>query len=239
MNWEKLLKENKILNGKKGFRDLYECFSNFYKHDKISIMLPYKKKNALLYKANNVETLFQAAKTNDHIFIQRTVNSEFPSEAKRIGRYVKLREDWEEIKEEVMMELIKKKLEVLPEFKKLLLEIPEDIIIAEFNTWNDCEWGVSSKTLKGKNKLGKILMELRYKIKLDKHYNSLKFIFEYEIEKIKSNYKKDLNQILDKLTNENLDKLFEFYYYEVDPLEFNIFDNKGLINFIKKYINEI
>lgn len=82
-------------------------------------------------------------------------------------------------------------------------------------------------------------MELRDKAKSDKHYESLKFIFKREVEKIMFDYADDLTEILNKLTNENLDKLFEFYYYEVDPLEFNIFDNKKLINFIKKYINEI
>lgn len=239
MNWEKLLKENKILNGKKGFRDLYECFSNFYKHRTISIMLPYKKENAILYQANDVETLFQAAKSNDHIFIQRIINSKFPSEAKRIGRYIKLREDWELIKEEVMKELVRKKFEAVPGFKQLLMDIPDDIIIAEFNTWNDKEWGVCSKTLIGKNKLGNILMELRkefIKKEYEDNYFNLKKVFIFEVKNVIKNYKKEFENELKEDYVLDFDKLFDYYYYDVEPIEFNIFNNKELIEFIKKYI---
>lgn len=239
MNWSKLLKENKILNGKKGFEGKYDCFSNFCTHDTIFIKLPYGKKDAKSYASDNVETLFQAAKCTNHKDIQNIILTSTPGMAKKLGRRVELREDWECIKEEVMRELLKKKLDFFPEFRDKLSDIPDNIIIAELNAWNDTEWGVSSKTLEGNNKLGKILMELRDKAKSDKHYESLKFIFKREIEKIMFDYADDLTEILNKLTNENLDKLFEFYYYEVDPLEFNIFDNKELINFIKKYINEI
>lgn len=239
MNWSKLLEENKILNGTKGFEGKYDCFSNFCTHNTIFIRLPYGDKNGKSYGSDNVETLFQAAKCTNHKDIQNIILTSTPGMAKRLGRKVELRKDWEYIKENVMKELVKKKLDIFPEFRNLLSEIPDDIVIAEFNTWNDKEWGVSSKTLKGNNKLGKILMELRDKAKLDKHYESLKFIFKREIEKIMFDYADDLTEILNKLTNENLDKLFEFYYYEVDPLEFNIFDNKELIKFIQKYIGEI
>lgn len=239
MNWSELLKENKILNGIKGFEGKYDCFSNFCMHDTIFIKLPYGKKDAKSYGSDNVETLFQAAKCTNHKDIQSIILTATPSEAKKLGRKVELRKDWEYIKEEVMRELLNKKFDFFPEFKNLLADIPDDIVIAEFNTWNDKEWGVSSKTLEGKNKLGKILMELRNKAKLDKHYESLKFIFKREIEKIMFNYADDLIEMQCKLTNENLDKLFEFYYYEVDPLEFNIFDNKELIKFIQKYIGDL
>lgn len=238
-NWEQLLKENKILNGTQGFDDKYRCFSNFYKHDAISIKLPYGHKNSKYYFSDNVETLFQAAKCKTHKDIQSIILTTTPGEAKRLGRKVELREDWENIKEEVMKELINKKLEVLPYFKKILMEIPEHIVIAEFNTWNDAEWGVSSKTLKGNNKLGEILMNLRIKLKTEKYYNSLKFIFNYEIENIILDYSDEIKEILDKLTKENIDKLFEIYYDEEDPLEFNILDNKKMIDFLKKYIGEI
>ena len=46
MNWSELLKENKILNGIKGFEGKYDCFSNFCTHDTIFIKLPYGKKDA-------------------------------------------------------------------------------------------------------------------------------------------------------------------------------------------------
>lgn len=239
MNWNKLLKENKILNGIKGFEGKYECFSNFYIHDTLFVKLPYGKKDAKVYRSDNVETLFQASKCTNHKDIQSIVYTATPGQAKRIGRRVKLREDWEEIKEDVMYELVKQKLNVVPEFKKLLSEIPYNTIIAEFNNWNDKEWGVCSKTLVGNNKLGEILMKLRVLVKEERYYESLKFIFRSEVDKIIHDYKDKVMGIKDKLTDSTVNKLFDFYFYDTDPLEFNILDNNELIKFIKLYIVEV
>ena len=47
------------------------------------------------------------------------------------------------------------------EVLKALLLATGDAELQEGNTWNDTFWGVSSKTGKGKNTLGKILMKVR------------------------------------------------------------------------------
>ena len=72
-----------------------------------------------------VEHAFQAAKTrdrHDRIPIQKT---ESPGKAKRMGRRVKLRYDWEEIKlSEIMEFLLRSKfLTDSPESEELLVEI--------------------------------------------------------------------------------------------------------------------
>ena len=102
MNYKKLLEDNKILNGELGFSGVYSCLSNFHKHNPITIRLPFDKPYSYEFASNNIETLFQAAKTTNLHQIKQVVACSSPGQAKRLGRKVKLREDWEEIKEKVM-----------------------------------------------------------------------------------------------------------------------------------------
>lgn len=160
MNYNKLLNENKIVNGIKGFQGKYRILSNFAIHNPIGIPLPWGSSNAVMYYGNNVEALFQSAKSLVPSQI-KIISSSDPSSAKRLGRRCNLRTDWELIKEDVMYYLLKTKYQNVKEFKDLLDSIPKDKVIVEFNTWNDKEWGVCSKTFIGKNKLGNLLMKLR------------------------------------------------------------------------------
>ena len=160
-DWKELYYKNKIINNLDGFRGKYSILSNFAEHEKISIVLPYGNKNGKKYHANNIETLFQAAKTDTSWQIEEIVKSNNPSVSKYLGRRCKIRNDWEKIKENVMKELLEKKFNVSNEFRKILLSVPDDMYIAEMNTWNDKEWGVCSKTFVGKNKLGNLLMQLK------------------------------------------------------------------------------
>lgn len=80
-----------------------------------------------------------------------------PSEAKRLGRRVKLREDWEEVKELVMYEICYHKFSQNPDIRKMLLDTGDAELI-EGNTWGD-KIGV------GENRLGKILMRIRNELK--------------------------------------------------------------------------
>ena len=83
-----------------------------------------------------------------------------PKEAKRLGRSVKLRPDWEQVKDDVMRKVVRAKFTQHEELKRMLLETG-DAILEEGNTWHDKYWGVDSVTREGKNMLGKILMEIR------------------------------------------------------------------------------
>lgn len=159
--WRDLYFDNKILNGIYGFVGKYKIFSNFARHEKISIILPYGDKSGKKYSSDNIEVLFQAAKLTDENKIKEIINSNDPSIAKYLGRRYKLRKDWEEIKEEIMYELLKKKFNVSNEFRNTLLSVPDDDYIVEMNRHCDKEWGVCSKTFHGNNKLGKLLMKLK------------------------------------------------------------------------------
>ena len=111
----------------------------------------------------SVENAYQAAKTTG----DRTVFCSCgPGEAKRLGRQLVIREDWDKIKIEVMRDLIRQK------FKKdsLLgtrLLLTGDELLVEGNSWGDVFWGVCNGV--GENNLGKILMEQRAAIKRNKN----------------------------------------------------------------------
>ena len=88
-----------------------------------------------------------------------------PSSAKRKGRRVKLRNDWEEVKDQIMYEIVLNKFSQNEELRKKLIATGDEYL-EEGNTWYDTYWGVCNG--KGKNKLGKILMQVREELRVDK-----------------------------------------------------------------------
>lgn len=80
--------------------------------------------------------------------------------AKREGKKVKLRSDWEDVKNEVMEEIVFVKFSQNPELAKKLTDTG-DMELAEGNRWHDSYWGVDLFTGKGENHLGRILMKVR------------------------------------------------------------------------------
>ena len=114
-----------------------------------------------------VEHYFQAAKTLDLEKRAEIAAADTPGRAKRLGRKVKLRLDWEEIKDQVMLEALRKKFEI-PALREKLLATGNKKLI-EGNTWHDNTWGdcycERCKDIKGQNRLGKILMQIREEIK--------------------------------------------------------------------------
>ncbi len=107
-----------------------------------------------------VEHAFQASKSKskeDHKNVSLIVQ---PGLAKKYGKSVKLRSNWEEIKVNVMLKLVRKKFEI-PVLREALLDTGNAKLV-EGNYWGDVEWGVCRG--KGKNKLGKILMKVRKEI---------------------------------------------------------------------------
>ena len=77
--------------------------------------------------------------------------------ARRFGRKVELRSDWEQVKDSIMYKVLKAKFQQNPELLVKLKQITETI--QEDNTWGDTYWGVCDG--KGKNKLGELLMTIR------------------------------------------------------------------------------
>ena len=104
-----------------------------------------------------VEHAYQAAKSRDEVVRRSFVYLATPGIAKREGRKVEIRDDWEEIKVNVMRSLLIQKFNSHELFEKLKATAPHDLI--EGNWWNDTFWGVCRGV--GKNWLGKLLMEIR------------------------------------------------------------------------------
>lgn len=109
------------------------------------------------------ENAFQAAKTLNPVVRERFTEIT-PSEAKRLGRSVPLRQDWNRIRISVMTGIVRDKFTRNPELKRLLLATGDAILI-EGNTWGDRFWGVDERTGKGENHLGLILMDIRKELK--------------------------------------------------------------------------
>lgn len=112
-------------------------------------------------KFPTVEHAYQAAKTLD-IAQRRQIQSLLtPGQAKRMGRAVTMRSDWESIKLDIMIDLVWQKFSRHPELKALLLSTG-NAALEEGNAWGDRFWGISPVGSGiGKNMLGKILMAVR------------------------------------------------------------------------------
>jgi len=106
---------------------------------------------------SNVEAAFQAAKCLDMKERERFFGLS-GGQAKRLGRRVELRSDWEEVKIEIMRQVLKSKFTQNSELREKLIATGDTELI-EGNNWNDRFWGVCRGV--GKNHLGKLLMEVR------------------------------------------------------------------------------
>lgn len=103
----------------------------------------------------NNEAAFQSAKCPERMAEFCNLN---PSEAKRLGRRVHLRSDWEDIKDKVMYDVCYAKFTQNPYLSERLCSTGNAELI-EGNTWGDRVWGVCGGI--GENRLGKILMQIR------------------------------------------------------------------------------
>lgn len=103
----------------------------------------------------NNEAAFQAAKCPERMRDFCGLN---PQAAKRLGRRVELRPDWEAVKHDVMYQVCKAKFTQNPDLLNKLLATG-DAELVEGNTWGDQVWGVCKGV--GENHLGKTLMRIR------------------------------------------------------------------------------
>lgn len=133
------------------FRGRYYFLSNFYEAP-----VEYK---GITY--TNSEAAFQAQKCIDPKDCIKFAGLN-PSEAKKLGRKINLRGDWEDVKIKIMEEVVKAKFEQNKDLAKLLLETGDEYL-EEGNTWGDRIWGTVNG--QGANNLGKILMNVREYLK--------------------------------------------------------------------------
>lgn len=121
--------------------------------------------DGITYPTN--EHFFQAMKTLDEEERRAIANCRTPGQAKRMGRRVALRPDWENMKEDIMFLglCLKFSDEQLADW---LLETGDEELV-EGTTWHDNEWGNCTcpkcANIPGKNKLGKLLMRARAMLK--------------------------------------------------------------------------
>jgi ribA/ribD-fused uncharacterized protein len=105
------------------------------------------------------EHIFQAMKTRDCHQQIWVLMAPTPGEAKRRGQRVTLRDDWDNIRLDVMEYLLRLKFSD-PTMRTSLLETGEAELV-EGNNWGDNYWG-STHSSAGRNYLGKILMKIRH-----------------------------------------------------------------------------
>lgn len=137
----------------------YRFLSNFHPV-KVSLMDPVHEE--LFF--NSVEAAYQAAKcidSNDKLLFVN-LNA---ADAKALGRKVKMVKNWDDIKLDVMEDLVRQKFKV-PTLRQCLLDTCGKELI-EGNWWGDHYWGVDIKTGEGLNHLGNIISKIRDEIELE------------------------------------------------------------------------
>lgn len=135
-----------------GFVGKYEPFSNFYRS-------PFVLQDCV---CQTVEHGFHAFKTHDPVIRKQILQAPNPAKAKQLGRAVPLRPDWEEVKEGVMLDLLRVKFS--ERFYQMLLVRTGKAYLEETNTWKDRYWGVDGY---GLNRLGHLLMQVRSEIQCE------------------------------------------------------------------------
>lgn len=134
------------------FRGKYFFLSNFY--EKAPFVM-----DGIRYQ--NSEAAFQSYKCRNYNDRKQFADLN-PSEAKRLGRHVQLRDNWEEIKVDVMYRVLYEKFSQNQSCKSRLLATGTAELI-EGNDWGDIVWGKFNGH--GSNYLGKMLMRVRERMR--------------------------------------------------------------------------
>jgi len=138
------------------FSGRYSFLSNFYPSPVVYDGMEYP----------TVEHAYQAAKTLNPAEREQIRNLKkkdgfpWPGEAKRVGRRVTLRKDWELVKLDIMRLLLVQKFS-RSDLKRALVETGTRHLV-EGNWWGDTYWGVCKG--EGNNYLGRLLMTIRSEI---------------------------------------------------------------------------
>lgn len=130
------------------FTGAYHFLSNFYPASVIGYP--------------TVEHAYQAMKSLDMNYRTRVRMAGTPGAAKRLGQKCELRSDWDQIKNDLMLELVRMKFTTHPALLGMLMATG-NAHLEEGNWWNDKYWGTCNGV--GMNHLGKILMAIRQEIR--------------------------------------------------------------------------
>lgn len=128
----------------------YGCFSNFSAHGFTldDIWWP------------TSEHYFQAQKFIGTPHFDRLCRASSPKQVAELGRRrdFPLRQDWEQVKDDIMRKAVLCKFETHTDIRAILLDTGDEEIIE--NTTHDYYWGCGTNG-SGRNMLGQILMEVR------------------------------------------------------------------------------
>lgn len=141
------LREEKCETAISWFSGPYRFLSNFYTTPVVYRNLEYP----------SAEHAYQAAKCRNPLDRSAFAKNITAGEAKRLGRSIPLRKDWEKVKLLVMEDVLRSKFEH-PKMRNLLLSTGTAELI-EGNNWGDIYWGTVNG--KGENHLGRLLMKIR------------------------------------------------------------------------------
>jgi len=109
------------------------------------------------------EHFFQAQKFEDKAYQEKIRKSKSPMKAAELGRSrkVKIKKNWDNIKDNMMYQVVLEKFRQHEDLKTLLLDTKDAILVE--HTEQDAYWGDGGNG-KGKNRLGKTLMQVRNKL---------------------------------------------------------------------------
>lgn len=132
----------------------YEFLSNFY-------ICPIVREGMGF---NSAEAAYQAAKLTAPEHKRLIANEDSPGKAKRMGRSLPIRPDWEDVRLDVMLDVLRLKFGQNLPLAEMLLSTG-DALLVEGNRWHDNFWGNCScgrcSDIPGLNHLGRALMQVR------------------------------------------------------------------------------
>jgi len=218
----------------------YKAFSNYF-----PATFTYNGKE---YKS--VENAYHSLKFTDKWYQEVIRNSRTPNNSKELGNQksgqwteqaikdlikesktkgIKMRSDWDNVKDDIMYDLVKAKFEQNKELKDLLISTGDNII-REASPY-DSYWGIGKDGL-GENKLGKILMKIRDEKEDIKNLIDGDTSLEDAVRKVlKKKIKKEIKSLLTTLREDN-----ELKPYTDEEVKKYISSNKKNI---KQIINEM
>lgn len=139
------------------FKDDYAFLSNFYECRMIY--------NGRVFESS--EAAYHAEKCLNEEDKDKFVGIG-PDASKKLGRKITLRPDWEDVKEHIMLNIVREKFLQNPELAAKLVATGNAYLM-EGNYWRDQFWGVYPETgnpgVDGLNVLGQILMRVRAEFK--------------------------------------------------------------------------
>lgn len=151
----------------------YRFLSNFYVGDPISLSeLTWDDEAETPIMFQTGEHAFQALKALDEAEFTEIADAPNPSQAKKLGRSCQLRPDWEAVKFDVMMLVLRSKFTLERPEGEWLLETGT-ALLTEGTYWGDQVWGVDLQQpgRPGRNWLGTLLMARRAELVADRDHN--------------------------------------------------------------------